>query len=53
MERTGKSFDMNLQRFTLETLFSLELHKYANDIDEIVTSALKELSIEMVGNSFI
>uniref|UniRef100_H2LCS2 Dynein axonemal heavy chain 10 n=1 Tax=Oryzias latipes TaxID=8090 RepID=H2LCS2_ORYLA len=47
MERTGKSFDMNLQRFTLETLFSLELHKYANDIDEIVTSALKELSIEM------
>ncbi|XP_078791125.1 dynein axonemal heavy chain 10 isoform X3 [Oryzias latipes] len=53
MERTGKSFDMNLQRFTLETLFSLELHKYANDIDEIVTSALKELSIEMELQSII
>lgn len=53
MERTGRDFDMNLQSVTLETLFSLELHKYANDIDEIVTSAMKELSIEMVGSSLI
>ncbi|XP_024136867.1 dynein heavy chain 10, axonemal isoform X4 [Oryzias melastigma] len=53
MERTGRDFDMNLQSVTLETLFSLELHKYANDIDEIVTSAMKELSIEMELQSVI
>ncbi len=46
MERTGTSFEMNLDSFTLENMFAMELHKYANVIGDIVTSAVKELSIE-------
>ncbi|XP_056232067.1 dynein axonemal heavy chain 10 [Seriola aureovittata] len=46
MEKTGTSFEMNLDSFTLENMFAMELHKYANVISEIVTAAVKELSIE-------
>ncbi|KAG7265791.1 LOW QUALITY PROTEIN: hypothetical protein CRUP_036669 [Coryphaenoides rupestris] len=46
MERTGTSFDMNPESFTLENMFSIELHKYGGVIGDIVTSAVKELSIE-------
>ncbi|XP_042277329.1 dynein axonemal heavy chain 10 isoform X2 [Thunnus maccoyii] len=46
MERTGTSFEMNPDTFTLENMFAMELHKYANVIGDIVTSAVKELSIE-------
>uniref|UniRef100_UPI0037E7F8F2 dynein axonemal heavy chain 10 n=1 Tax=Semicossyphus pulcher TaxID=241346 RepID=UPI0037E7F8F2 len=46
MERTGTSFEMNPESFTLENMFAMELHKYANVIGDIVTSAVKELSIE-------
>ncbi|XP_052412947.1 dynein axonemal heavy chain 10 [Carassius gibelio] len=46
MERTGTSFEMNPNTFTLENMFSMELHKYGNVISEIVTSAVKELGIE-------
>lgn len=46
MERTGTSFDMNPDSFTLENMFAMELHKYSNVIGDIVTSAIKELSIE-------
>ncbi|XP_071339029.1 dynein axonemal heavy chain 10 [Trachinotus anak] len=46
MEKTGTSFEMNPDSFTLENMFAMELHKYANVISEIVTSAVKELSIE-------
>nr|XP_015221526.1 PREDICTED: dynein heavy chain 10, axonemal [Lepisosteus oculatus] len=46
MERTGTSFEMNPDTFTLENMFAMELHKYADVISEIVTSAVKELSIE-------
>lgn len=46
MERTGTNFEMNPDSFTLENMFAMELHKYANDIGDIVTSAVKELSIE-------
>ncbi|XP_029296329.1 dynein heavy chain 10, axonemal [Cottoperca gobio] len=46
MERTGTNFEMNLDTFTLENMFAMELHKYANVIGDIVTSAVKELSIE-------
>uniref|UniRef100_A0A7N8Y270 Dynein axonemal heavy chain 10 n=1 Tax=Mastacembelus armatus TaxID=205130 RepID=A0A7N8Y270_9TELE len=46
MERTGTSFKMNPESFTLENMFSMELHKHANVIGDIVTSAVKELSIE-------
>lgn len=46
MERTSTSFEMNPDSFTLENMFAMELHKYANVISDIVTSAVKELSIE-------
>ncbi|KAJ8284497.1 hypothetical protein COCON_G00033470 [Conger conger] len=46
MERTGTSFEMNLETFTLENMFAMELHKYGSVIGDIVTSAVKELSIE-------
>ncbi|KAK5620023.1 Dynein heavy chain 10, axonemal [Crenichthys baileyi] len=46
MDRTGTSFEMNSENFTLENMFAMELHKYANVIGDIVTSAVKELSIE-------
>ena len=43
MEPTKQNFDMNPETFTLENLFAMQLHNYA---DTIVTSASKELSIE-------
>ncbi|XP_033627732.1 dynein heavy chain 10, axonemal-like [Asterias rubens] len=46
MQKTGKSFDMNPDTFTLENLFAMELHNYKDVIGDIVTSASKELSIE-------
>ncbi|XP_058850532.1 dynein axonemal heavy chain 10 [Acipenser ruthenus] len=46
MTRTGTEFDMNPDTFTLENMFAMELHKYADVISETVTSAVKELSIE-------
>ncbi|KAM4590913.1 dynein axonemal heavy chain 10 isoform 1-T1 [Odontesthes bonariensis] len=46
MERTGTSFEVDPDSFTLENMFSIELYKYANVIGDIVTSAVKELSIE-------
>nr|XP_026696380.1 dynein heavy chain 10, axonemal isoform X1 [Ciona intestinalis]XP_026696381.1 dynein heavy chain 10, axonemal isoform X2 [Ciona intestinalis] len=46
MTKTGKNFDMNPDTFTLENLFSMQLHNYADTIAEIVTAASKELSIE-------
>ncbi|KAM3610556.1 uncharacterized protein V6R79_005609 [Siganus canaliculatus] len=46
MERTGTSFEMNLESFTLENMFAMELHKHINVIGDIVTCAVKELGIE-------
>lgn len=46
MMKTGKDFDMNPDTFTLENLFAMELHNFSDTIGEIVTSAVKELSIE-------
>lgn len=46
MERTGTSFEINPESFTLENMFAMELHKYADVIGDIVTSAVKELGIE-------
>ncbi|KAM6931388.1 dynein axonemal heavy chain 10 [Xenentodon cancila] len=46
MERTGTSFQMNPSNFTLENMFAMELHRHANVIGDIVTSAVKELGIE-------
>lgn len=48
MKRTGTSFEMNKCSFTLENMFAMDLHKHADVIDDIVTSAVKELGIEKV-----
>lgn len=48
MERTGTSFEMKPDTFTLENMFSMELHKYSTVIGDIVTSAVKEIGIEKV-----
>ncbi|CAG5923192.1 unnamed protein product [Menidia menidia] len=39
MDRTGTSFEVDPDSFTLENMFAIELYKYANVIGEIVTSA--------------
>ena len=48
MDRTGTSFEIKTDTFTLENMFAMELHKYSNVIGDIVTSAVKELGIEKV-----
>ena len=46
MEKTGIEFDMNPETFTLGALFAMGLNNYEDTIQEIVTAAVKELSIE-------
>ena len=46
MSKTGKSFDMSPQRFTLNNMFSMELHRHQEIVEEIVLNAIKELAIE-------
>ena len=46
MKKTGVSFEMNPETFTLENVFAMELHRFAETISEIVTAASKELAIE-------
>ena len=46
MDLTKQNFDMNPETFTLENLFAMNLHNYAETISDIVASASKELSIE-------
>lgn len=46
MLKTGKTFDMSPERFTLENMFAMELHKYQEIVEEIVLVANKELEIE-------
>ncbi|KAM4707116.1 dynein axonemal heavy chain 10 [Discoglossus pictus] len=46
MTKTGTSFEMNPETFTLENMFAMELHKYGDVISDTVASAVKEISIE-------
>lgn len=46
MSKTGKAFDMSPQRFTLNNMFTMELHKHQEIVEEIVLNATKELAIE-------
>ncbi|XP_069727356.1 dynein axonemal heavy chain 10 [Phaenicophaeus curvirostris] len=46
MERTGTSFEMTGETFTLQNMFAMELHKHSDVISETVGTAVKELSIE-------
>ena len=48
MKETGIEFDMNPETFTLNNLFAMELHRFNESIQVIVTSASKELQIEKV-----
>jgi dynein heavy chain len=48
MNETGIEFDMNPETFTLANLFAMELHRFNETIQGIVTSASKELQIEKV-----
>ncbi|VVD00169.1 unnamed protein product [Leptidea sinapis] len=42
----GQDFDMSPERFTLENMFAMELHRYQDVAEEIVNHAIKELAIE-------
>lgn len=42
----GQHFDMSADRFTLEAMFAMELHRYQDICEEIIANAVKELSIE-------
>ncbi|KAH8295402.1 hypothetical protein KR018_010894 [Drosophila ironensis] len=46
MEKTGQFFDMSPARFTLENMFNMQLHKYQDIAEQILTNAIKELQIE-------
>ena len=48
MEKTGVMFEMT-ETFTLENMFAMELHTHTDVLNEIVTSAIKEIAIEKVG----
>jgi dynein heavy chain len=48
MKETGIEFDMNSESFTLENLFQMNLQRFNDVIQNIVTSATKELQIEKV-----
>lgn len=46
MTKTGREFDMSPDRFTLDNMFAMELHRYQDIAEEIINNAIKELSIE-------
>ncbi|PNF33091.1 Dynein heavy chain 10, axonemal [Cryptotermes secundus] len=46
MDKTGHHLDMSADRFTLESMFAMQLHRYRDIAEEIVANALKELEIE-------
>ena len=48
MNKTGQQFDMNPETFTLQNIFAMELHNFAEVISDIVNCAIKELAIEKV-----
>ncbi|XP_066245712.1 dynein axonemal heavy chain 10 isoform X2 [Euwallacea similis] len=46
MAKTGIVFDMDADRFTLNNIFAMELHRYQYVAEEIINNAIKELAIE-------
>ena len=48
MTKTGQSFEMNPETFTLQNVFAMELHRFQDTIGDIVNCAVKELAIEKV-----
>lgn len=45
MEVTCQEFDMDPKTFTLGNMFSMQLHKYAEEIGKITNAAVKELTV--------
>ena len=50
MNKTGQTFEMNPETFTLQNVFAMELHRFQDTIGDIVNCAVKELAIEKVRN---
>ncbi|GLE04239.1 hypothetical protein PINS_up013150 [Pythium insidiosum] len=46
MAVTKVRFEMNLKTFTLANLFTMKLHRFSNEIGEIVNAAMQEQKIE-------
>ncbi|CAH1165598.1 unnamed protein product [Phyllotreta striolata] len=46
MVKTGIEFDMSPEKFTLDNMFAMQLHRYQDTAEEIINNAVKELSIE-------
>ncbi|XP_063229306.1 dynein axonemal heavy chain 10 [Bacillus rossius redtenbacheri] len=46
MNRTGQHFDMSADRFTLENMFAMELHRFEDIALQIINNAIKELTLE-------
>lgn len=46
MLKTGKEFNLAPERFTLDNMFKMELHKHQSIAEEIILNANKELAIE-------
>lgn len=46
MQKTGIEFDMSPDRFTLDNMFAMELHRYQDIAETIINHAIKELAIE-------
>lgn len=46
MMLTGQTFDLDPKSFTLSNMFSMQLHKFKEDIAKVTSCALKELTIE-------
>ncbi|CAG9765840.1 unnamed protein product [Ceutorhynchus assimilis] len=46
MTKTGITFDMAPDRFTLDNMFAMELHRFQDIAEEIINNAIKELAIE-------
>lgn len=46
MTKTDQFFDMHPDRFTLDNMFAMELHKYQEIAEQIINNAIKELAIE-------
>ena len=51
MNKTGQTFEMNPETFTLQNVFAMELHRFQDTIGDIVNCAVKELAIEKVRNA--
>lgn len=48
MERTKHDFALSLEEFTLGNIFDMHLSQFKVEIDEVLSIALREFSIEKV-----